>query len=174
MMPFREAITADRLREIYNYNPDTGIFTRAICLNRRWPVGTVAGTLRKKGHGAGYVSINCGGVVYLAHRLAWLYVTGEWPKQLIDHINGDPADNRFCNLRDVSQVENQQNRRKPKHGTTSALLGVYRAQRTTKRQWYAAIRANGIRFHLGTFQTEEQAHAAYLAAKREMHEGCTI
>ena len=110
---------------------------------------------------------------FSAHRLAWLYVTGDWPVGVIDHINGDRTDNRFENLRDVTQKTNSENLRGPQKRTASRFLGVH-AQRRKSTRFLAQIVTDGKLKHLGSFSTPEPAHEAYLAATRRLHEGCTI
>lgn len=112
-------ITADQLRAELSYDPETGVFRRAVARGGQ-DVGVEAGWLNARG----YVDINVAGKRYPAHRLAWLYVYGEWPKQTIDHINQQPTDNRLCNLRDVSQGENNRNRGLMRNNT-SGVKGVY-------------------------------------------------
>lgn len=98
----KQTLTAARLRELLRYDANTGLFT--------WISGPKAGQqVTKKGQ-AGYVRIYFDGKLFLAHRLAWLYVTGEHPRQHIDHINRVRDDNRIVNLRDVSTQENSKNR----------------------------------------------------------------
>ncbi len=159
-------ISAQRLRELLAYDPQTGVFTRLV--NRaKFRAGEVAGSYCK-----GRLSVRVAGVTYYAHRLAWLYVNGEWPDGYIDHINGDPADNRIANLRVVTMAVNNQNRRSPrKDNRSSGLMGVYRRN---SGNWCSAIRLDGKQYHLGTFASADLAHAAYLVAKRRLHEGCTI
>jgi hypothetical protein len=172
-------LTAQRLRELAHYNPDTGEFWRIpnagtyIC---KGPRCTRLGSLNRV---TGYVFIGIDGLSNLyAHRLAWLYMTGEWPKLEIDHVNGDRADNRFCNLRDVPTHVNAQNKRASMVTSRSGLLGVSRQSYMSKSgeqvKWNARIETCGRRRYIGTYATPEEAHAAYLKAKREQHEGCTI
>jgi hypothetical protein len=110
----------------------------------------------------------------MAHRLAWLYVTGSWPTHVIDHINGNPADNRFANLRDVTpQVNTHNQRRATKGRKTGSLLGAQWIP--AKQKWRAVIKHNSRVTYVGLFGTEQEAHAAYVAAKRVIHkEGCTL
>jgi hypothetical protein len=161
-------LTAERLRELLAYDPETGLFRvlRALPKCQR-EVGQVIGDSLSK---AGYAMMCIEGRRYRAHRLAWLYVTGEWPSNEIDHINGIRNDNRFENLRDVPGRINSQNQRKAKPFNQSGILGA-----TKKRnRWSSAIGINGKTVRLGVFDTPEEAHAAYVKAKRELHEGCTI
>jgi hypothetical protein len=151
------------LREYLRYDPETGVFTwRKARYGVR--VGIAAGSQNK----VGYVEIRVNRRLYLAHRLAWFYSYGEWPKQQIDHINGVRSDNRLSNLRDVPQGINLQNERKPRK--SNPYLGV--SQKGTR--WVAQIHHAGVHRYLGLFSTPEDAHAAYVEAKRKMHVGCTI
>lgn len=120
----------------------------------------------------GYIVLFIGGKDVYAHRFAWAYYYGELPTGFIDHINGDRADNRICNLRDVSHSQNMQNQRHPLSNNKTGFLGVSFHRSTNKYQ--AQIKAGGKRIHLGTFLIPEDAHKAYVTAKRELHAGCTI
>jgi hypothetical protein len=159
-------LNVERLRQVLNYDPGTGIFTWKIQPHARFRVGDVAGATRQDG----YIHITVDKVHHLAHRLAWLHVSGEWPTQTIDHINGIKNDNRIANLREFSTGQNQQNRRKPHKTNKVGLLGVtWQAGR-----FCANIQINKKKIWLGRFDTADEAHAAYIDAKRRLHEGCTI
>lgn len=162
-------LTAERLKELLNYDKDTGVFTRIVQRGRqrRLAPGTKAGYQ----HGV-YWRINVYGEIYSAHRLAWFYAHGEWPKQEIDHINGDKSDNRLCNLRDVPKSINMQNKQAAHVGSVSGFLGV--SFKKDRSKWLAHIGRDGKRLHIGYFSTPEAAHAAYIEAKRRLHPGCTI
>lgn len=163
-------LTAARLRELLHYEQSTGLFTwRGVRGGRRQDT-QVAGSLHKA---SGYIRICVDWEIHLAHRLAWLYVTGEHPSGLIDHINMTRSDNRWSNLRDATAEINQQNKRIARSGTRSGLLGVWRAGGRSKK-WTSSITSNGVRTYLGKFATPELAHEAYVAAKRRLHQGCTI
>ena len=159
-------LTVERLREVLDYCPDTGVFTWKIRTNSRVKVGDVAGCLDKDG----YLRIQIDSRLHFTHRLAWFYVTGEWPPDQIDHINGIRDDNRIANLRAATRSENGQNRRKPQANNTTGYLGVTRH----RGKFLAKIRLDGKRKHLGLFNTPEEAHAAYLKVKREIHPFGTI
>lgn len=159
-------LTADRLRAVLSYDPDTGLFLR-----RTKGIGRPM-TCSPGKHG--YVRIKVDGCQHLAHRLAWLYMTGEWPAGVIDHRNGNGADNRWMNLRDVTVSVNLQNQQKATAQNTNGLLGAHVLRRGGTVRFQSQIRVNGRRLYLGIFDTPEEAHAAYLAAKRRLHEGCTI
>lgn len=164
----KEMITQPRLKELLSYDPDTGVFTWAV--NRfRARVGMVAGSL----HGEGYRKIKLDGIDYLEHRLAWLYVTGAFPQEDTDHINGNRADNRIVNLRDVSRTTNMHNERAPRTNGTSGFLGV--SWVSSRKKWRAKITVGSKRKTIGEFSSPEAAHEAYLNAKRVLHaDGCTI
>lgn len=164
-------LTAERLRELLHYDPETGLFTWAVERRRKVQAGAIAGTLNK----VGYRVIRIDYRLYLAHRLAWLYSYGDWPRGVIDHVNGEHADNRLCNLRDVDDTINAQNVIKPRAHSRSGVLGAHLHIRADGLpSWRAAVRVDGKTVHLGSFQTPEQAHEAYLSAKRELHDGCTL
>jgi len=146
-------LTAQRLMELLHYEPTTGQFA--------WRTGRAAGSV----HSAGYLEVRVDGNLYLCHRLAWLYVHGDWPAAQIDHINRTRTDNRIANLRECTNQLNCQNVRAHRDG--SGLLGTSWEKRRGK--WQAGIGINGKRIFLGYHSTREEAHAAYLQAKRELH-----
>lgn len=158
-------LTQARLKEWLRYDPSTGLFTRVKAGGGKAIVGTVISCKR-----AGYLQVFIEGHNYVVHRLAWLYMTGEWPKGQIDHINCERADNRWSNLRDVDQSTNMQNR---KHSQTNSKTGVLGVSPSYGR-FRAAIEVDGKFKHIGRFDTIEEAQAAHLRAKRQHHAGCTI
>lgn len=158
----RKELTVERLRDLLEYEPDTGIFRWKVRNSRSvWP-GDVAGGSA----GAGYISIRVDGWLYRAHRLAWFHVHGEWPPLLIDHRNGKRDDNRLENLRLASHVDNLANSIKRRHNR-SGFKGVFWGTQTKK--WQARIRRDGKTTHLGLFDTPEEAHAAYANAAQRVH-----
>jgi hypothetical protein len=159
-------LTAQRLRELLHYDPETGLFTRLVVTCNKVKIGDVAGSL----HYSGCLNIRVEGKIYQAHRLAWLYMTGAWPTSDIDHMNGRRADNRFCNLRDVERVVNNENQRSAKRSNKTGLLGANPWQ----GRFMSQIQVRGKKIYLGMFDTAEEAHAAYLKAKRIHHEGNTL
>lgn len=158
--------TAARVRELFFYDAETGVFTRIVPISERDPAGKVAGSLQTQG----YQQIRVDGGRYLAHRLAWLYVHGEWPKGVIDHINGIPLDNRIANLREADIQINAQNLHKARSDSLTGIQGITKVW----NRWRAQIHIDGSSRYLGSFATPEEAHAAYVAAKREIHPGCTL
>lgn len=145
-----------RVRELLDYNPDTGIFKWRVSSARYRP-GDIAGTK----HIQGYLKCGIDGQRYLMHRLVWLYVHGHFPEADIDHINMNKTDNRMCNLRAATRSQNFAN--KPRaSGNRSGFKGIWLDSRRCK--WQARIGVNRTRVHLGTFDTPEAAHAAYAEA----------
>lgn len=161
-------LTQARLKELLDYDPVTGIFRRksvpAGC--HCYAVGDVCG----EKFGEGYVRLRLPQGRYQAHRLAWLYMTGSWPVGQIDHINGKKDENRFSNLRDVSSAFNTQNVTAARSNSKTGFLGVT----PLRDKFRATIRVDGKQYSLGVYATPELAFAAYVAAKRDMHGGCTI
>jgi hypothetical protein len=160
------------VREVLVYDPVTGVFTRRVRTGYATKVGQVAGSADK----LGYLHIRLDAITHKAHRLAWLYVYGETPDGPIDHINGNPSDNRIANLRHVTPAMNSQNRRTVDRRNTSGFLGVTKAN---KRGLFAAQiswTTDGVttKRTIGHFATPDAAGAAYLAAKRELHPGNTL
>lgn len=163
-----QSLTAQRLREVLDYDRDTGVFTWRVTRTFTALVGTVAGRVNPRG----YVSIKIDGVTHLAHRLAWLHVHGSWPTATVDHRDTDKTNNRFLNLRDVVQRVNGENLRVANRDSKTGLLGVCFNKKAGKYQ--AAIKSHGRTRHLGLHATPELAHQAYLNAKRQVHEGNTL
>lgn len=138
-----------RLSELLNYDPETGIFTWNVD-RKRVRKGDISGCPDK----AGYLQIGIDGKLYLAHRLAWFYIHGQWPSLEIDHINRDKADNRISNLRLATRRENIINKA-PSKINRSGVTGVY--WNKASRKWHAQIYANGKRHSLGLFTQKELA-----------------
>lgn len=161
-------LTIPLLRELLDYDPDTGIFRWAV--NRsNVKAGTVTGCKANNG----YTIIRICGRAMLAHRLAWMHFYQEMPPDLIDHIDGDRANNRIKNLRSATKVVNGQNRRNAQaNNKSSGLLGVSFIRHMKK--FTAYIDVGGNRTYLGWFEDKHEAHAAYLKAKRELHDGFAI
>lgn len=155
-----------RLRDVLSYDPETGLFTWLVKVTKYTRVGTTAGGV----HSSGYRIVCVDSVLHRGHRLAWFWVTGNWPAHPIDHRNGVKHDNRFSNLREVSHQVNCQNLQGAQANNRSGYLGVCQHGSS----WRAQIKLNGRRIVLGSFATPALAHEAYLTAKRAVHSGCTI
>ena len=152
-----------RINELLSYDPATGLFTWKVQRRGRGKIGTVAGTPHPKG----YVRISIDHVDYLAHRLAWISVNGEIADDLvIDHKNGNRADNRLDNLRVVTGHQNANNQQARLAGEQRAMLGASFHKPSGK--WISRVKVNGKDKYLGLFDTPEQANEAYLAAKRKV------
>jgi hypothetical protein len=150
----RQELSVEILRNNVSYSQETGVFTRIKNHpKRKYLAGSITGVQRPDG----YIQIMIDGKIYLAHRLAWLYVHGVMPKKNIDHINGVKTDNRIENLRDVAQSVNLQNlQRARKNRKSSRLLGVSHSNRGTclARPYRARIVVDGRELSLGTFATQ--------------------
>lgn len=165
MTSLKTSLSADRLRELLNYNPKTGVFTWRTGANsdgRKNPYTSRrrAGSLRPSGYRAVRVDYE----LYQEHRLAWLYVHGVWPSQHIDHKNRDTSDNRISNLREASRGQNLANMATHKDNS-SGFKGVAFHKRLG---WFARICVNRKHHFLGYHPTPEAAHAAYVAASERL------
>lgn len=155
-------ITQDELKRHVSYDPETGTFLRLIANARRVKVGDIAGRIYP--HGYRQICINSKS--YAEHRLAFLYVNGEWPKNQVDHINGIKDDNRWCNLREATRNENLYNIGKyPRN--KSGFKGVDFVR--SLKKWQARITVNGERIHLGYFDNPELAGQAYQVYAKNLH-----
>ena len=154
-------ITHSTLLKIVHYNEHTGEFTWA-SPRPKIIVGQRAGTIHTKGHR----KIKVAGKLYFEHRLAWFYVYKTWPDGIIDHINGDPGDNRIANLRIAT---NGQNRANSKTYAASGYKGVTFKKWLKDKPWQAAITHNKRVIYLGCFPTKEEAHKAYCDKAKELH-----
>ena len=157
-------LTQEELKELLNYDAETGIFTRKV--KRRGigaNVGDVVGSIKTDG----YVVFKIKGKIYKAHRIAWLYVYGKYPKNEIDHINLIKSDNRIENLREASRSQNMQNIHNAGKSSTSGFRGV--DYRKCMGLYEARIQANGKRHFLGYYGSAKEAHDAYVKAKKELH-----
>lgn len=156
-------LTADRLRFLFDYDPDTGRFTRRITVG-----GQRAGTSPAYVDDHGYIRFQVDGALYRAHRLAWLYVNGSFPKQDLDHRDGNRQNNRITNLRECCDSQNAQNAQSAARAdNTHGYRGVsYQSQLGL---WQARIMVNGKSKSCGLFATPEAAHAAYVEAKLRLH-----
>lgn len=166
-------LTQDHLKECLYYSPISGVFTwrtrpvshfkdyKAFGIWNKRFAGLLAGSTNKQ---SGYVSIHVDNKQYRAHRLVWLYMTGLWPENEIDHVNHEKDDNRWRNIRDVTRSTNQRNQLIGSVNT-SGFLGV--GWSVKRKKWYAHIRLDGTSKHLGYFKTRSKAINARIAANSE-------
>ena len=155
-------ITQPRLKELLSYDPTTGHFTWLMGWSRT-PAGSRAGTVTRNAYGYRYIMIPKR--FYAAHQLAWLFMTGRWPTDEIDHINRQADDNRFVNLRECTRSQNQANIGLSK-ANKSGIKGVHKC--TKSGRWRALIKINGRIRNLGFFDDLEEAAAAYREAAAEL------
>jgi hypothetical protein len=157
-------ITQDYIKSVFKYeNGQLYWLGNRQGAPKNTPVGSISS--------GGYLSCMLDGKHYLLHRLIYLYNHGYMPEN-VDHINGDRKDNRVENLRAVSKSGNQQNMRVAYSTNKANLLGAFYSKQTKK--WFSRICVSNKRLWLGTFKTPEEAHHAYIKAKRELHKTCTI
>ena len=162
-------IGIDEVLRLLEYDQHTGILRWRVSPSRPCKAGAIAGSRTDRG----YWRVMIKGRSYLAHRLGWLIVHGNWPHGEIDHINGVKTDNRLCNLREATRSINSQNKRAAQANNKSCgLLGV--TWNKQHRKWQSKIMVNKTLHHVGLFDDANVAHSAYLAKKRELHAGCTI
>jgi HNH endonuclease len=147
----------EAIREVIEYDPMLGVFRWKVRINNRCRHGWFGGTMNVHG----YCQIRIFGKIWLAHRLAWLLMTGQEPPALIDHIDGDGTNNVWCNLRLATSSENGWNRKRKK--------GFTMRKDVKSKPYQAQIKVNGVYAYLGCFATEAEAHEAYREAAIRMH-----
>jgi hypothetical protein len=157
-----ENITQEYLKQILDYNPETGIFTRVISKSSNAKAGNVAGYLSPDG----YIYIGINAKRYKSHRLAWLYVYGEMPSKCIDHINCNKTNNKINNLRLSTHSQNKMNTPKQKNNT-SGFKGV--TWHKELKKWMVAARLNKKRHYLGYFSDIKEAAKAYANFAKKNH-----
>lgn len=152
-------LTNERLKELLEYKPGDGVFVRR-CTAGGQVKGSVAGSINS----AGYRLISVDGSLYVSSRLAFFYMTGSWPKEVIDHINGNRDDDRWSNLREATLSQNAINS-KVSTRNTSGVVGVGWSKRN--RKWIAHIRINKKHKQLGYYKTKQEAIEARKQAEKE-------
>jgi hypothetical protein len=145
----------NELKQMLRYEPDTGLLFWTDAANKSVR-GKRAGTFNR-----GYVLVMYKSKFYKAHRIAWLLTHGSWPKKMIDHIDGNPSNNKLNNLRDVNNHINQCNRYKARVDSKSGLMGAS----PYRNKWRSQIKRNGVIKYLGVFNTAQEAHEAYKKEK---------
>ena len=155
-----QPLSLEYLRSLLNYDPDTGVFAWRVTRSNV-KAGMRAGGLMQHG----YRTISVVRHRYYEHRLVWLYVHERWPTLDIDHINGNRADNRLANLREVTRRVNLENQWLARRDSKSGLRGVHWS--ASHKAFLAQLQVRGRNVYLGQFDTAEEAHQAYLDAKRK-------
>lgn len=157
--------TAERVRQLLSYDPVTGYFTWLHDSVTKGACGHLADDRAGSLHSQGYLTLHIDGRNHKAHRVAWLYMTGQWPIALVDHRDRQKSRNVWENLRHAWNGPNRANS-EVRRDSQSGLKGVHRKG----RRWRAVIRVDTVLRHLGYFGTPEDAHAAYAAAA-QLHFG---
>lgn len=155
MKKYRSALSAVEVRTALDYDPETGVFLWRSRADREknWNTrraGKVAGYLQKFHHDNEYLVIRLEGVLYLAHRLAWLHMHGAWPDRDLDHIDRDTRNNRIANLRLVTHAENHFNRTKQRNNK-SGHKGIHKHG----LKWRAQIAAHGQKLMESFYELED-------------------
>ena len=168
---FQTSLTAEEVRRRFRYVKSTGLLIRRVPVTGgrygqvQDPIGSIAGCVSKSD---GYVYTAINSRMYLVHRLAVLYVTGEWPKNEVDHCNGIRHDNRYCNLRQVTVNQNRQNSL-GQHSRKGPYPGVYEVERAkTPNKFVAQIKKDRQVHYLGIFDCKVDARKARIRAEIEM------
>ena len=154
-------ITQTRVRELFDYDPETGVLTWRVSPARNVPAGSVAGTKCL----SGYRQVGIDGRLYRAHRIIWLHVHGELP-QVLDHADGDPSNNCLANLRKATHSQNMYNQRMNRRNT-SGFKGVSWCKQ--RRKWTANIRTRTKHKNLGFYATAREAATVYVLEALELH-----
>lgn len=165
ILPYKKPLPSqERLHELFLYNQETGVLSWAVRRGNQ-AAGNPAGRVLHN-----RLQVRVDGIEYMLHRVVWVYFYGSEPRDQIDHINGNALDNRISNLRDVSNATNAQNQRGKRKDNSTGYMGVYKC----RDKFVAQITVDCKVRRIGGFNDPETAHAAYLSAKRRLHQGCTI
>ena len=149
--------TQEYLKNLHTYNPDTGEY-----LSHRFK--KPLGSKDKRGR----IRAKIQGKPYFVSRLVWVWMTGEDPgDNYVDHIDGNPSNNKWSNLRLTTPAQNSHNRILPSN--LSGYRGVYKLSKPCGKRYYSQVVSNGVKHYLGVFDTPEEAHAAYIQKIAELH-----
>jgi hypothetical protein len=160
--PEDQMLTYQKVQRLLAYNPSTGDITWKVNKVPRGKKGAIAGCTRDDG----YIVVGIGGKMYLAHRLAFLLQTGKWPKEQMDHIDMNPSNNRWSNLREATHAQNLFNQKHNKKNRAKQK-GIYK--RKDCNRWSAMIQKDKKVIYLGLFKTKNAAAAAYKTAAHKYH-----
>lgn len=161
-------ITQEIVKSLFDYSTETGDLIRKTSFNR-WKSGQAIGFKNT----SGYLEAGVNKKTYQVSHLVWCYFNGPVPiGREIDHINGKKLDNRIENLRVADRAMNNQNKRISRNDSALKVLGV--SWHKASKSFVAQISKSGVKFHLGCFKSIDEASEAYIQAKRNLHQGCTI
>jgi hypothetical protein len=156
-------LTQEELKRLLHYDPETGVFTWNVKRSNKVKIFSVAGSTQTMSHNKKtYIRIKIHNKKYFAHRLAHLYITGYWPEDQIDHIDGNGINNKWCNLRSVNISENMRNYKKP-ITNTSGICGV--SWDSSAMKWSSYIHVNNKQIKLGRFSNMLDASCARKSAE---------
>jgi hypothetical protein len=158
----KEPVSVERLAEVFRYDPGTGELRWNMHRSQRFKPGDLAGARTA----AGYREVMIDRSHCKVHRVAWALTYGEWPQWPVDHIDGNRSNNAICNLREITESGNSHNVHVPRAHNKTGYLGVWQVAKN--QRFVAEIRSNGVKHHIGYFDTAEEAHAAYLKKKKEL------
>ena len=153
-------IDKELINNLFHYCSNTGILSWKVKRGSA-QVGSIAGCVRDNG----YLDVRINKKLYRVHRIIWIMMYGYMPTKDIDHLNGERADNRLCNLREVSRGDNMHNLRGATKRNKTGLLGVSRHK--FRKTWRARLCVDGNQIYLGVFETPNEAYIAYMNAKRK-------
>ena len=153
-------ITVDRLKELFNYCPESGLFTRIKRTGTAFSAGQIAGSVNDKG----YLCIKIDGKSYKAHKLAIMYVTGEYPKE-VDHRNGVRSDNSYKNLRTATSEQNSYNRKI----RSDSVTGCRNVIKQTNGRYNVKVQVKGVRISFGSYEDIELADLVARSAREKYH-----
>lgn len=159
-------LSQEELKELLHYNQDTGEFTWLKSIGGRTKVGKKAGYITSNG----YYQTRINNVKCANHRLAFIYMLDKEPAQFVDHIDGNRLNNSWNNLREATYAENAQNLVAPRINNKVGIIGVHKK----RNKFIAQIMTDGKKKYIGQFDTPEEAHQAYVNAKRQYHSFGTI
>src|SRR5215472_932811 len=156
-------LSPELIKSYFDYSPETGQLRWIDRPARRIHIGDIAGFPDDQSR----IKIGIGGKEYFAHRIIWVWVTGKWPDKEIDHINENPSDNRWANLREATPSQNHRNRGKQRNNTTG-YKGVTFVR--ARNKYVAGVKLNGKRYNVGrTFSTAEEAYEAVCKLAAKLH-----
>lgn len=164
-----DALDQATLKALVHYDPDTGVMTRRVATARAVRVGDTMGSVQRNPSGNLYLRCSLGGKYYLVHRLAVLYMTGEWPRSEVDHHDGDGLNNRWPNLREADRAQNQWNAASRNRSLPKGVSLAMQRDPHAPRRYRARIGFRGKTIALGVYETVEAAHNAYVEASVRLH-----